>query len=113
MKLLQLPTLALEEKIKEELELNPALEEDDNTNNDEEELYSNDEAEDNGEEAEVEVEDFQEKEVEKIDDKVEMEDYMGDEEMDSYKYDVSNKGADNDVKEYVVVQGPDFHDLLE
>jgi RNA polymerase sigma-54 factor len=113
MKLLQLPTLALEEKIKEELELNPALEEDDNTNNDEEELFSNDETEDTGEDGEVEVEDFQEKEVEKIDDKVEMEDYMGDEEMDSYKYDVSNKGADNDTKEFVVVQGPDFHDLLE
>ena len=48
MKLLQLPTLALEEKIKEELELNPALEEDDNTNNDEEELYSNDETEEIG-----------------------------------------------------------------
>ena len=113
MKLLQLPTLALEEKIKEELELNPALEEDDNASNDEEELYSNEEAEDNGDESEAEVEDFQEKEVEKIDDKVEMEDYMGDEEIDSYKYDVSNKSADDDSREFVVVEGPDFHSLLE
>ena len=30
MKLLQLPTVALEQRIKEELELNPALEEDNN-----------------------------------------------------------------------------------
>jgi RNA polymerase sigma-54 factor len=112
MKLLQLPTLALEEKIKEELETNPALEEDDNTADSEEELYSNEESTET-EEGEPEVEDFQEKEPERIDDQVEMEDYMGDEEMDSYKYEVSNKGADNDAKEFVVVQGPDFHDLLE
>jgi RNA polymerase sigma-54 factor len=113
MKLLQLPTLALEEKIKEELELNPALEEEDNVNNDDEELFSNENTEDNGQDTEAEVEDFQEKEVEKIDDKVEMEDYMGDEEIDSYKYEVSNKGADDDSKEFVVVEGPDFHSLLE
>ena len=36
MKLLQLPTIALEERIKEELEANPALEEDIETNNEEE-----------------------------------------------------------------------------
>lgn len=112
MKLLQLPTLALEEKIKEELELNPALEEDDNASDSDEELFSNEDSAET-EDGEAEVEDFQEKEPERIDDQVEMEDYMGDEEMDSYKYEVSNRGADNDTKEFVVVQGPDFHDLLE
>ena len=110
MKMLQLPTLALEERIKEELELNPALEEDDN-NNSEEELYENDDAPetDDGEE----VSDYDEPEITKVDDQVEMEDYMGDEEMDSYKYEVSNQGADNDNKEFVVVEGPDFHSQLE
>jgi RNA polymerase sigma-54 factor len=113
MKLLQLPTLALEERIKEELELNPALEEDDNSASDEE-LYDNEESvNETTEETEGEVNDFEEKEPERIDDQVEMEDYMGDEEMDSYKYDVSNKGADDESREFVVVEGPDFHDLLE
>src|SRR6478672_7006848 len=63
MKLLQLPTLALEERIKEELELNPALEED-SDRSDEEELYS-------------------------------------------------NEGADDETREFVVVEGPDFHSQVE
>lgn len=113
MKLLQLPTLALEERIKEELELNPALEEDDN-NASEEELYDNsDSVNDNTDDADGEVNDYEEKEPDRIDDKVEMEDYMGDEELDSYKYEISNKGADDDSREFVVVEGPDFQDLLE
>ena len=113
MKLLQLPTLALEERIKEELEINPALEEDDNSASDEE-LYDNaDSVNDNTEENDGEVNDYEEKEPDRIDDQVEMEDYMGDEEMDSYKYEVSNKGADDESREFVVVEGPDFHDLLE
>jgi RNA polymerase sigma-54 factor len=112
MKLLQLPTMALEERIKEELELNPALEED-SDRSDEEELYSN---EDSSEEAEVEFDDtgeVKEKEVERIDDGVSMEDYMGDEELDSYKYEISNKGADDETREFVVVEGPDFHSQIE
>lgn len=113
MKLLQLPTLALEERIKEELELNPALEEDDN-NSPEEELYDNsDSVNDNTDDNDAEVNDYEEKEPDRIDDKVEMEDYMGDEELDSYKYEISNKGADDDSREFVVVEGPDFQDLLE
>lgn len=111
MKLLQLPTLALEERIKEELELNPALEED-NEGADDDELYNDDgpetdepEFDENGE--------IKESESERIDDPIEIEDYMGDEELDSYKYEVSNKGADDEHREYVVVDGPDFHSLLE
>jgi RNA polymerase sigma-54 factor len=112
MKMLQMPTLALEERIKEELELNPALEEDDGSNDDED-LYSNEEESD-GEEVEYdESGEVQEKEIEKIDDGIEMEDYMGDEEMDSYKYEISNKGADDEQREFVVVEGPGFQELLE
>jgi len=112
MKLLQLPTLALEERIKEELELNPALEED-NQNSDEDDLYSNEEGET---ETEFELDDNgdkKESEVERIDDGVGMEDYMGDDELDSYKYEISNKGSDDETREFVVVEGPDFHSQLE
>jgi RNA polymerase sigma-54 factor len=112
MKMLQLPTLALEERIKEEIELNPALEESDSADS-EEELYENDEVPDQNEESENELSDFEEPETPKVDDQVEMEDYMGDEEMDSYKYEVSNQGADNEQREFVVVEGPDFHSQLE
>ncbi len=112
MKMLQMPTLALEERIKEELELNPALEEDDGNDSDEE-LYSN---ENEGESEDTEYDEsgeIKEKEIEKIDDGVEIEDYMGDEEMDSYKYEISNKGSDDEQREFVVVEGLGFHELLE
>src|SRR3954467_8466411 len=88
MKLLQLPTVALEQRIKEELELNPALEEDsnelesENVENEFDEVDSSDDTEPN---------DFEEKEIEKIDDGYEMEDYMDVSELDSYKYEISNR----------------------
>lgn len=113
MKLLQLPTLALEERIKEELELNPALEEDDNASDSEEEIFDNEDSLDEKEEVDTEAADYEEPEIIKVDDQVEMEDYMGDEEIDSYKYEVSNQGADNESREFVVVEGPDFHSMLE
>jgi RNA polymerase sigma-54 factor len=110
MKLLQLPTMALEERIKEELEVNPALEEDTEISA-EEELYESEEPEtvdeefdDNGEAKETDS---------SVSNDVEMEDYMDAEELDSYKYEVSNKGADDESREFVVVEGPGFHEVLE
>ncbi|HQQ94352.1 MAG TPA: RNA polymerase factor sigma-54 [Bacteroidia bacterium] len=114
MKLLQLPTIALEERIKEEIEANPALEEDDGKTN-EEDLYSNENSEepDPGSEEEAdesgEISDLEMK----ASDDVEMEDYMDAEELDSYKYEVINKGPDDEGREFVVAEGLGFHDLLE
>jgi RNA polymerase sigma-54 factor len=110
MKLLQLPTVALEERIKEELETNPALEEDDQKT-EEEELYED-------EDIEIKEEEFDDngdiKEDEnKSNNDVEMEDYMDAEELDSYKYEVVNKGKDDETREFVVVEGPGLRELLE
>lgn len=110
MKLLQLPTVALEQRIKEEMEINPALEEEsaeletETSENEYDEVDNSD-----GEEAG----DFDEKEVEKIDDGYEYEDYMDAAELDSYKYEVSNRSADDEVFQAVAVEGPDFHSQLE
>lgn len=114
MKLLQLPTLALEDRIKEELESNPALEEDSAENTGDEELYSN-EANDETESGDDDFEDNDEtREAElKTAANVEMEDYMDAEELDSYKYDVVNKGADEESRNFVVTEGPGFQELLE
>ena len=116
MKLLQLPTLALEERIKEELETNPALEEETNESTTEDELYSNE----NGEEADIttddetdEVREAREEEMKVEANDVGMEDYMGDEELDSYKYEVVNKGPDDDSHEYVIAEGVGFKETLE
>ena len=116
MKLLQLPTLALEERIKEELEVNPALEEDVDGSSTEEELYSN---ENEGEvEAPVDEEfddngDMKEIEMKTSASDVEIEDYMDAEELDSYKYEVVNKGPDDETRDFVVVEGIGFQEMLE
>jgi RNA polymerase sigma-54 factor len=112
MKLLQLPTLALEDRIKEELEANPALEEDLNDSPDEE-LYSNEDT-DTAEEVEFDEQgEAKEDETKIIENDVVMEDYMDDEELDSYKYEISNKGADDETREFVVVEGAGFQEQLE
>lgn len=114
MKLLQLPTLALEERIKEELEVNPALEEDTDTSTSDEEIYSNenDEGESSPEEEYDDNGDVKEPDVKSSND-VEMEDYMDAEELDSYKYEVVNKGPDEESRDFVVVEGPGFQEMLE
>ncbi|HOZ87202.1 MAG TPA: RNA polymerase factor sigma-54 [Bacteroidia bacterium] len=113
MKLLQLPTLALEERIKEELETNPALEEDGDLAD--EELYSNEDADEN-ESPEIEFDDngeAKEEEMKTSASDVEMEDYMDAEELDSYKYDVVNKGPDEESRSFVQAEGIGFQELLE
>jgi RNA polymerase sigma-54 factor len=115
MKLLQLPTVALEERIKEELEANPALEEDLN-DSPEEELFSNENTED-GEP--VIEEDFdengevREEEMKTTANDVEIEDYMDAEELDSYKYEVVNKGPDEESRDYVIAGGVGYQEMLE
>ena len=110
MKLLQLPTVALEQRIKEELEINPALEED--ISDLENEVLDNeyDEVESTDNE---DVNDFEEKEVDKIDDGYELEDYMDAGDLDAYKYEISNRSADDEVFQSVIVEGPNFHSQLE
>ena len=116
MKLLQLPTIALEQRIKEELEANPALEEgaedaDDEIQEDFEDdiLDQDDEVpEDNFEEDEGGME-----EAERMDDEVTFEDYMDEEEGADYKYEITNAGKDDDKRESPLTVGPGFHDVLE
>ncbi len=83
LKLIQLPITTLEQKIQEELEINPALETLDETNTDNEETELNDL---NQEEDENNADDEYAEAKEEID----IEDYMDDEELDSYKYEAHN-----------------------
>ncbi len=113
MKLLQMPTLALEERIKEELEVNPALEEEIEGPSADEELYGDEEGADTSENEEREENDYGDEEIVTPANDVEMEDYMDAEELDSYKYEISNKGADDDSRDFVLAAGPGFQELLE
>ncbi len=100
MKLLQLPTIALEQRIKEEMELNPALEEgaetDEETNDFEEENYD-----DAPKDEESQRDDFS------------ISDYMDDDEGASYKLKANNVSPDEERKEIPFSVGFSFQDMLE
>lgn len=95
MKLLQLPTVALEQRIKEEMESNPALDE---GREDEEELEE--ELRDEKEEKEEEEEEF------------DFSDYLDDDTPD-YKYQVNNHGKDEEDRDIPYSGGSTFHERLK
>jgi RNA polymerase sigma-54 factor len=109
MKMLQLPTVALEQRIKEEMEINPALEE--GEENADDELENKDEEDDglSNEETEGEEEAPGEDVVE---DKFELDDYMDEDEAYSYKEQTNNSGPDEERKEAPLAQGPGFTEQL-
>ncbi len=104
MKLLQLPTVALEQRIKEEMEVNPALEEgDENTEEDNKDEIDED---DDGL-----FEDGKEKDND-VDEDFALGDYMNEDEGYSYKEHANNNSPDEERREMPLSQGPGFHDLL-
>lgn len=109
MKLLQLPTVALEQRIKEELEINPALEEGPETDEDDkkDEIDEDDdglfEEESDGENTET---------TKEKDDDFALDDYMDEDEGYSYREHTNNSGPDDERREMPLAQGPGFHDLL-
>ncbi|MFM7079282.1 MAG: RNA polymerase factor sigma-54 [Bacteroidota bacterium] len=104
MKLLQVPTMALDQRIKEELEINPALEEgssDDSSEQDErdDDLAAADNSGDDQEVSGEERDDF------------DISEYISDDDGD-YRTRVNNTGPDDERTEIPVVSGASFHDLL-
>lgn len=95
MKLLQLPTVALEQRVKEELESNPAL--------DEGKEESADDFEDTYEEKEESKDELEE---------FDFSDYLDDDTPD-YKYQISNKGKDDDEKDIPYSGGSTFHERVQ
>lgn len=109
MKLLQIPTANLEERIKEELEENPALEsaEDSIDNEDEYRLDDNDNDEYESEDAD---------DVELTDDtadKIELDDFLKQEDEGDYGYDSDYYGGEQEQKTTPVRVETNFHDYLE
>lgn len=97
MKLLQLPTVALEQRIKEEMEINPALEE-----GPEEEPLENEYDDDVDNDGENESgDDFS------------ISDYMDEDEGDSYKLKSNNNSPDQEKKEIPFASGIGFQEMLE
>ncbi len=102
MKLIQIPTVALEQRIKQEIEDNPALEEADNETEEQQEEFG---AEDS----------FEEDDEEELDDRYDdfnLEDYLDDDYIPSYRLVAQNKGRDEEDREMPVVSGITFHEHL-
>ncbi len=101
MKLLQLPTIALEQRIKEEMEINPALEEGEEEEEDENSDLEDENYDDIAPEEENQRDDFS------------ISDYMDDDEGASYKTKVNNTSPDEERKEIPFSVGVSFQDMLE
>lgn len=101
MKLLQIPSIALEQRIKQEIEENPALEDvnDPEMSNDQDETQSEVEA-DPVDELEKEREDF------------DLTDYMDDDDIPAYRLNAGNTSADDEHREMPYASGASFHELL-
>ena len=107
MKLLQVPTIALEQRIKQEIEENPALEEgekeqEETTDELEEEIpddFTGDENED---------EDLQSDSEKKEDDEFAFDDYVEDDEIPVYRLIANNTSPDEERKEIPYSSGITF-----
>jgi len=97
--MLQIPTMELDQRIKEEMEVNPALEEgaDENEGNEDED------SQDQQEEQENET---------KEDDEIDLSDYFDDDETPDYKLKVNNHSADDEERDTPLGAGRTFQDLL-
>ncbi len=98
MKLIQLPTLAFEQRLKQEIEENPALEEG-KEKEEKDEFDNTDEFEDKGEV--IEAPD------------INVDEYLSDDEVPDYKLRVNNYSADDDDKKVPYAQGESFTQYLK
>lgn len=109
MRLLQEPILSLDQRIKQEIEENPALEEasaeeeENDTHNEDETIDSIDSDEDEFSEADPPV---------SADDEFTFEDYVDEEEIPEYRLVANNKSPDEVTREIPIVSGVSFQDFL-
>jgi len=107
MKLLQIPAIALEQRIKQEIEENPALEEGvDEEENEQEEDEFDTTTDDDSEEVSAK---------DKDEDEFSLDDYIEDDETPAYKLSVNNTSPDDETgkKEIPFSVGVTFHELLQ
>ncbi|MBT8195978.1 MAG: RNA polymerase factor sigma-54 [Bacteroidia bacterium] len=102
MKLLQVPTAELEQRIKEEMEMNPALEEGKEENEDE--LVFADDPQENTEEVQSEAE--------KMNDEIDVSEYIQDEDIPYYKTSSNNSSADDEHTVIPISAGKSFQENL-
>lgn len=98
MKMLQIPTVALEQRIKQEIEENPAL--DDVSDFDE------------SEQSQDTDDDYQNEMDNNDSDEFDLKDYLNDDDIPGYKLNANNYSPDDEKREIPYSSGKTFHDLL-
>jgi RNA polymerase sigma-54 factor len=111
MKLLQVPTVLLEQRIKEEIEENPALEEGPDEEYDEFENLSEDELADEYDAETADSKDFDEPENDP-DNEFDITDYIEDDDIPAYKLTANNTSADDEHKEIPMSSSFSFQEFL-
>jgi RNA polymerase sigma-54 factor len=99
MKLIQLPTQAFEERLKQEIEENPALDDEKQESDDFDPDLSNEFDEDTSDKSEAD--DFN------------IDDYLSDDEIPNYKTQANNYSADDEEKNVPYAAGTSFHQSLK
>jgi RNA polymerase sigma-54 factor len=105
MKLLQIPSVALEQRIKQEIEENPALEMEegsDESNDPEDDLNFDEEDDFDGDDEEYDSKD----------DEFDFDDYIDEDDIPDYKTSVNNSSPDDIRHEVPYSTGPSFQELL-
>lgn len=109
MKLLQIPSIALEQRIKQEIEENPALEE----TNEDEILDADLDYDEPVDAEEMEMERDEDSETKNSDDEFDLDDYIADDDdTPSYKLNANNYSSDDERREIPFISGNSFQDLL-
>ena len=98
MKLIQLPTQAFEEKVKQEIEENPALE----TGKEDQENYT-----------ETVADEYDDTGSETIETDINIDEYLSDDEMPSYKLQANNYSSDDEEKHIPYAAGTSFNQHLK
>mgnify|MGYP003393231471 CR=1 FL=1 len=99
MKLLQVPTAELEQRIKQEIEDNPALEE-------------GEEGEEESPTEEQAIAESEERKEKDENDDIDLSDYFQDDDTPDYKLSIRNKGADDEDRDMPLAGGISFQELL-
>ncbi|MCX6278101.1 MAG: RNA polymerase factor sigma-54 [Bacteroidetes bacterium] len=110
MRLLQEPILSLDQRIKQEIEENPALEETANEENEENDTMSDDSTLDSIDSDEDEFSDTEERVS--ADDEFGFEDYLDEDEIPEYRLSANNTSPDETTREIPIISGVSFQDFL-
>lgn len=109
MKLLQIPSMALEQRIKQEIEENPALEMPEDSDDKQDQDDFGDMEEDPGADEENESDEFLEKSPE---DEFDFQDYLDEDDIPAYRTAMSNQSPDDDYHEMPMAAGTSFQEFL-